>query len=385
MELKKILALSVLLAVAAPSLAQEVTLAPGHPQEYVVVKGDTLWDITGRFLERPWLWPEVWQANPQIENPHLIYPGDVVSLHYRDGKPVLTVRRGGPRPVVRLSPQVRSEPRDTAIPTIPLDAVSQFLTDSRVVSEGELESAPYVVSLGRERLMGGGAIDHVYVRGRDFESGERFAIYRQGALYRNPQGVGGEVLGREAVHVADVVVERVGDPATVRVTRAGREIQAGDRLMPLTEEEFNRPFVPRSPPEGTEGSIVSVVDGVTQIGRHQVVVLNLGSRSGIEPGHVLAVHQKGDLVEDRFAAAPDGRLATYEETTGSFSGDLAEMFNRVGDALGGITEPDPPLVALPDERAGLVMVFRAFDRVSYALVMESSRAMHIHDRVTAPE
>lgn len=384
MEFKKILVLCIALVTPLPGLAEELSLAPNHPQEYTVVRGDTLWDISGRFLDKPWLWPQVWEANPQVANPHLIYPGDVISLHYRDGKPVLSLRRGGERPRVRLSPQVRSESRDGAIPTIPLDAISQFLTDSRVVADGELDAAPYVVSLGREHLLGG-SIDQVYVRGGEFAAGQRFSVYRRGALYRNPQGVGGEVLGREAAHVADIVITRGGDPATAKVTRSGREVLAGDRLMPLTEEEFNRPFVPHPPAAGSEGSIVSVVDGVTQIGQHQVVVLNLGTREGIEPGHVLAVYQKGTLVEDRFAARQDHRRATYEDTTGSFSGDVGEFFNRVGDAIGSVGASDAPLVALPDERAGLVMVFRAFERVSYALVMESFRAMHINDRVTVPD
>ncbi len=387
MDLKKILVLCTALAAASLSLAADdgVALAPGHPQEYVVVKGDTLWDITGRFLEDPWLWPEVWEGNPQIDNPHLIYPGDVITLHYRDGRPVLRLRRSGERPVVRLSPKVRAEPRETAIPTIPLDAISQFLSGSQVVRDGELEDAPYVVSLGKEHLMGG-SIDQVYLRGDGFEAGQRYGVYRRGDLYRNSQGEGGgEVLGREAVHVADVVVTRAGDPATARVIRSGREILAGDRLLALNEAEFNRPFVPHPPAPGTEGSIVSVVDGVTQIGRHQVVVLNLGEQAGLEPGHVLAVYQKGPLVADRFAPREDHRRATYQETTGSLSGDVGEFFDRVGDALGSVQEPDPPLVALPDERAGLVMVFRTFDRVSYALVMESSRAMHVNDRVASPE
>lgn len=364
--------------------AEEVALAKDHPDQYVVQKGDTLWDISGRFLDKPWLWPEVWQVNPQIANPHLIYPGDVISLVYRDGRPILTVRRaGGPRPLVKLSPEVRVESRETAIPTIPLDAISQFLNASTVLTEEEFEAAPYVLAGGKEHLMGSPHAN-VYVRGVG-DDARRFGVYRQGRAYYDTEGAGGgEYLGHEAIHVADVELTRPGDPASVAVINSNREILVGDRLLPLEEEHFTEPFVPHAPVQAVRGSIISVFDGVTQVGRNQVVVLNLGTEDGIESGHVLAVWQKGELVEDEFASPPDRRTASYEDTTGSVSGDVGEFLNRISDAVGSIRKEQPPLVALPDERAGLVMVFRAFDKLSYALVMEATRAMHIYDRVTNP-
>ncbi|MDZ7752109.1 MAG: LysM domain-containing protein [Gammaproteobacteria bacterium] len=371
-------------ALGGAVVAQPATLAADHPDQYVVRKGDTLWDISGRFLQQPWQWPELWERNPQIDNPHLIYPGDVVSLVYRDGRPMLTVRRGGGgRPVVRLGPEVRSEPRETGIPAIPLDAIGAFLNASTVVTDETLAAAPYVVSVGKEHLIGS-PHSNIYVRGVG-EGDTRFAVYRRGRAYTDADGPGGgEYLGHEALHVADVEVVRDGDPATARVLRSNRELLAGDRLLPLAEDHFTEPFVPHAPDGEVRGSIISVFDGVTQIGPNQVVVLNVGENQGIESGHVLAVWQKGPLVEDRFVEQPDRRTASYEESNGGVAADMGEFFNRISDAVGSIRKEQAPLVALPDERAGLVMVFRTFERVSYALVMEAGRAMHLYDRVTNP-
>lgn len=383
MGIKRIILLTLACAVLVPAGADEITLAADHPDTYVVRKGDTLWDISGRFLDKPWLWPRLWERNPQIENPHLIYPGDMLSLVYRDGQPMLTVRRGGARPVVKLSPQVRVQEHERAVPAIPLDAISQFLTASTVVTEDNLAGAPYVVSVGKEHLVGSIHGD-LYVRG-DLGDHSRFGVYRRGEAFRDADGpAGGEYLGHEAVHVATVELERAGDPATMRVLSSSREILAGDRLLPLEEQHFTEPFMPRAPDGEVRGSVISVVDGVTQIGQNQVVVLNLGTADGLETGHVLAVWQKGPLVEDRWADQPDRRTATYQETNGSLAADLGEFINRISDGIGSIQSPEPPLVALPDERAGLVMVFRTFDKVSYALVMESNRPMHLYDRVTNP-
>ena len=370
-------------ALGGAVVAQPATLTADHPDHYVVRKGDTLWDISGRFLQQPWQWPELWERNPQINNPHLIYPGDIVSLVYRDGKPMLTVRRAGGRPVVRLGPEVRSEPLETAVPAIPLDAIGPFLNASRVVTDETLAAAPYVVSVGKEHLIGS-PLGEIYVRGVE-DGTTRFAVYRRGRAYTDADGTGGGAyLGHEALHVADVEVVRDGDPATARVLRSNRELLAGDRLLPLAEEHFTKPFMPHAPDDEVRGSIISVFDGVTQIGPNQVVVLNVGEDEGIESGHVLAVWQKGPLVEDRFAERPDRRTASYEDSNGSLAADMGEFFNRISDAVGSIRKEQPPLVALPDERAGLVMVFRTFEKVSYALVMEASRAMHLYDSVTNP-
>lgn len=347
--------------------AEPIILAPNHPERYVVVRGDTLWDISGRFLRDPWRWPEVWQGNPQVANPHLIFPGDVLQLYIIDGRPVMQVERGGvaiaagvtdggttspraaptdaagrPLRVVKLSPQVREIDLEKAIPVIPMDAISQFLERSLVVEEDELEEAPYVVSLADEHVAGG--TDYrLYARGIEDEEVERYTVVRPGKEYIDPDS--GEYLGMEALYLARAQLVREGDPATFRLSSAKREVLKSDRLLAGEPETFSFSFMPHAPASEIKGRIISAFDAVNQIGQHQVVVLNMGKREGMEPGHVLAVFKDGESVRDPVRG---GR------------------------------------VKLPDERAGTVMIFRTFDRVSYALVMDATRAMNLGDRVLNP-
>lgn len=361
------------------ALADTINLNPSHPDRYVVVEGDTLWDISGRFLRDPWRWPDIWYANPQIENPHLIYPGDVISLVYVDGQPRLQVSRG--HPTVKLSPQVRAESLAGAIPTIPLEAIRQFLSRPMVVTEEEMKQAPYVVASAGEHVVSG-AGDRIYVRGIQDPQQQTFVVVRPGRPYRNPPEKSdifpvpftdslkrlvkdsaneevqttykkaddplGDVLGYDAVHVGDAVVDSYGDPSTLTLIRTTREARVGDLLFPTTEETIEPYFLPRAPDEQVDGQIVSIHDGVTQIGQYQVVILNLGKRDGMEPGHVLAVYAAGEEIRD------------------TVSGNWRNT------------------VKLPDERAGLVMVFRVYERASYALVMKATRAMHVLDLVRNP-
>jgi hypothetical protein len=329
---------------AAPALADEIALNPSHPDTYVVVPGDTLWDISGRFLRDPWLWPEVWHVNPQIANPHLIYPGDIISLVYVDGKPQLRVQRGG-RPTVKLSPTAREERIDRAIPTIPLDTVKQFLTQPLVVEEGELDTAPYVVESADEHLIVG-AGDRVYVRGITDTSVGRYSVFHPGDKLIDPDTQ--EVLGIQAIYQGDATVQSHGDPATLFMERTTREIGIGDRLKPIASDEIHTSFMPHAPEADLRGRIISVYDGVSQIGRFQVVAINRGAREGMEIGHVLRIKQAGQNIEDKVTPA-------------------------VSDT-----------VTLPDEDAGLLMLFRIFDKVSYGLVMESTRPIHVLDYVTTP-
>lgn len=337
---KSLLGMILALVLLGVVRADQVVLNGDHPGVYTVVEGDTLWDISGRFLKHPWQWPEVWEANPQIENPHLIYPGDQIQLTYVDGRPRLGVQRSRE---IKLSPSVRASAHDRSIPPIPLDAIQQFLTRPRVVSPGELATFAYVVGSQDQHLVNGQGA-RIYVRGLPDESTTRYSLFRPGGEYKDPDT--GEVLGHEALHIADAVVARFGDPATATITWSNREVIKGDRLMAQEVEEYTS-FVPRAPAGQVDGSIIAVVDGVTQIGQLNVIVINRGKADGMEPGHVLAIFQAGERITDRLAA-------------------------------------EPGTVQMPEERAGELVVFRTFERVSYALVMNTQRPVHVHDRVRNP-
>ena len=399
---------------------QAPALNPDHPTVYVVKRGDTLWDISEAFLVEPWRWPEIWEVNPQVENPHLIFPGDELALFYRDGQPRIRLRRAGetaagpgeevtriqtgPRDV-KLTPRVRVLPRDDAIPTIPVDAIAQFLAHPLVLTDGEFEAAPYVVSVGSESLVAS-AGRKVYVRGLVPEDGVRFGVYRRGQVYRNPDDES-QILGYEALKVADGVVEAGGDPSTVVLITSSREVLIGDRLFPARDDQIVTNFHPRAPDLELDGRIISVVDGVTQIGENQIVVLDLGTHDGLQRGHVMAVYQRGETVVDQVVEVPPRYdrwwLAPVDESQRprglrGFPQALDDfvvatddgLSEFVGQFLPGEEDPWVPgltkheVVTLPDQRAGTVLVFRPFERVSYALVMQATRAMHVLDVVKTP-
>ncbi len=381
-----ILALCVVWAVRADQIA----LNENHPTSYTVVKGDTLWDIAGRFLQQPWRWPDIWDANQQIANPHLIYPGDEIFLTYKDGRPLLGLRRGR---LVKLSPTVRENTRDRAIPPIPLDAIHQFLSRPRVVSEADIEKAAYVVGSQDEHLATGTGYK-IYVRGIPDNSTNRFSVFRPGGEYRDPDT--NTSLGYEALHIADVVINKFADPATAVITWSNREVIKGDRLMPQELEEYPE-FVPHAPDSVVEGRIISVVDGVSQIGQHHVVVINKGQDDGIGAGHVLAIYQTGEVIRDELGTAQahkkrleDFRRAEAENPSavGRFfdgvANDVRETKLAVDKALGEPVGGAPITVQLPEERAGEVMIFRSFKAVSYGLVMDTQRPVHVLDRVRNP-
>lgn len=329
-----------LLAVSA--MAADVALRADHPEEYVVQKGDTLWDISGRFLEKPWMWPEIWQANPQVANPHLIYPGDRLSLVYVDGRPRLVANRGSGG-VVKLSPEVRSSALGDAIPAIPLEEINAFLTRSRVVGIGELDSAPYVV-VGGARHVITGAGDELHARG-SFPAGEKnYGVFRPGEVFVDPESR--EELGQFAREIGGGRLSAIdGDIATMVVNRSREEIRASDRLLPVAEQKITATFFP-SPPQGeVDGQILGVEDGVSQVGRLDIVVINRGTREGLVEGNVLAIDRRGELVRD------------------PVTGESLQM---------------------PDSRGGLLMVFRTFEKLSFGIVLEATQALAVGDRIVNP-
>ena len=345
MLMKKLLLLVTGLLLVNIAGADQIALRANHPDRYTVVKGDTLWDISARFLETPWRWPEVWSFNPQIKNPHLIYPGDVVSLVYDEqGRPMLKVDRG--QPTVKLSPKIRATRVDTPISTVPLNAIQQFLGHPQVLSESEINNAAYIVASTDGHLITGKG-DVIYVRGLVAGGDTDYTVIRIGDAYHNEGAKPSDILGYEAIQVADAHVEAFGDPSTLRIVNSTREVIVGDRLLPKRDAGFDQTFIPHPPDNPVDGQIIDVVDGVSRIGQYQTVVINKGESDGIETGHVLAVFQSGAKVRD----------------THSGRGEI---------------------VTLPDIRAGILMVIRAFQKVSYAMVMESDRDMRIYDFVRNP-
>jgi len=326
----------------APALVrinEPVPLAEGHPNEYVVKVGDTLWDIAAAFLQDPWYWPEIWYVNPEIENPHLIYPGDVLGLVTIDGTQRVTNIRASS---YRLSPAARITPLTEAISSIPYEAVSAFLTTGVILEKSQSDALPYILETRGERLLAAAGND-VYVRGLSGEApGTRFSIVHIGDPLIDPDN--NRLVGYQGIFIGAGTLRRGGDPATVRLTQSSQEALFGDRLLPETVD-IPLNFFPSSPDSVIDGSIMSVVNGVTQIGQYQVIVVNRGARDGLAVGDTLSVFRKGQVIEDRIKGGS---------------------------------------VLLPDEEAGTVMVFKVYDDISYALVMQATQVIHIHDAVRNP-
>ena len=322
-----------------------VPLAEGHPDTYVVQPGDTLWDIASTFLRDPWYWPEIWHINQEIENPHLIYPGDVLALVMIDGQPRITTVQGSS---YRLSPQVRATPLDEAIQTIPYEQIASFLSRGLVLERDQIDGLPYILATRGEHLIAAAGND-VYVRGGEpARPGTRYSVVHVGDPLIDPDD--DRVVGYQGIYVGEGALARGGDPATVSLTDTSREALQGDRLLP---EAVDIPlnFYPKPPDTQIDGRIISVVDGVSRIGQYHVVVMNRGARDGLAPGDVLSVFQTGDVVTDRFAG---------------------------GASLRG------EKVKLPDEQAGTLLVFKVYDRIGYGLVMEATSDIRVLDAVRNP-
>ena len=327
------------------------------PDRHIVVKGDTLWDISGKFFKDPWKWPHIWGLNKaSIKNPHWIYPGDVIFLDRNTGtlhigqpdsratKPASGTGDVGPAidasGVVRLSPRVRDiRSAHDAIPSIPANVIGPFLTRPLVIEEDALKDAPALIG-ARERRVVLSSDDTGFVKGLPADKGDKWQVYRPGKTFVDPDT--DEVLGIEAIYLGDAEVTNFADVSTVAITHSVQEIYAGDRLVLPTAEEVNS-YLPRAPESNISARVISVYGGVSQGGQNSVITLNKGKRDGLESGHVLALYRKGEVVKHE------------------------------GDTY-----------TLPNERYGLVFVFRVFDKVSYALVMQTKLPVQLLDRANTP-
>lgn len=343
--MRKLLLALALLASSVLVQAQQVELKDNHPTTYTVVKGDTLWDISGHFLKKPWLWKEIWQANPNIKNPNLIYPGDVLTLIYVDGKPKIALKRGASRGTIKLSPVVRTQPLAEAIPTIPLQAVNSFLVKNRIISDPkEFNKAPYIIA-GENGSVVSGAGSKVYARG-ELPAGETgVGIYRQAKEFRDPKT--NELLGVNADEIASAtLVAQQGKVATLRLIRTSQEVRLGDRVFQTESRHIETNFQPSAPKTMINAEIVDVPRGVTQVGSTDVVIVNKGERDGLEAGNVLTIYRLGETVRDE----------------------------TVGDK-----------VKLPDEEAGMLMIFRTYNKLSYGLVLTANKPLSVGDKLKNPQ
>ena len=327
-----------------------IPLAENAPDSYVVKRGDTLWGIAKVFLRDPWFWPEIWQVNPQVQNPHLIYPGDTLRLVYIDGQPQIVLQRGDG---VRVEPRVRSEPLDSAITTIPYATVAAFMSKPSVLDKEQIKAAPYVLAT-RDLHVVMSEGDTVYARGfsSPAELGSHYNVVRVGDALIDPDDH--RLLGYDGVFTGSGHVTRQGDPTTLIMTESSRESRAGDKLI-AGGVDVPLDFIPSAPRVRTNGRIIAVADGVSIIGQYQVVVVNRGARDGLAPGNVLGVFDTGPVVPDT---------------------DKKGFFNL--DTLGA------KKVALPSERTGTFMVFKTFDNISYGLIMEATNLIRVGDKIQNP-
>jgi len=394
--MKKIFLLLTILTFSFNLYADALQLKPNHPETYIVKRGDTLWDISGKFLKQPWKWAEIWEINPQIKNPHLIYPGDVLSLIYIDGKPKITLNRGQSRGTVKLSPKVRTTPIIEPIPTISLKEINSFLVHNRIfTTQKEFNDNPYILAGKDGHLAGSIAGDLMYARGNfnyipEVDSQEqeyiaeqipdatdvdetfaitapddpcrpcdepiievtkeepifeepiieeqpkhdgKYSLFVLGKTYTDPVtkkiiGINGDYVGSaETIDIQD-------DIAKVLITSTNRAVTAGTRLViPEKDRDYKSSFILSAPAEKIEGMIIDVPRGAMRGGAYDVVVINKGLVDNIVEGNVLSIYKRSEKIKDRVSN---------------------QMIN------------------LPEEQVGFLMVFRAYDYVSYALVLETS-------------
>jgi hypothetical protein len=329
-----------------PVQKPELRVRENAPLRYVVKKGDTLWGIASKFLRDAWQWPEIWYVNPNVKNPHLIYPGNVLTLIYVDGRPMIRasdgVSMGGDGTLAgdgrglddRLSPSARGQRLDQAIPAIPMEAIRDFLQKTRVIEPEVFKRAPYIIAF-RDPQVAAGAGSVAYVKGLVAGPNAAYNVVRFGEKFRDPET--NEELGWEAIPVGDAEVIDFDTVSTVNLAATVREARSGDHLIAPEEESFDAFFYPKLPAKAHDGRILSVLDGTGQIGQYSIVALNRGAREGIERGDVFTVLDSGRTARD-----PYGTSAS---------------------------------ILLPPVEAGTMMVFKVTPKISYALVMSATRAI----------
>jgi hypothetical protein len=353
----------------------EIKLVDNAPDRYIVVKGDTMWTISKRFLKDPWRWPDVWHMNQdQIKNPQLIYPGNIIVLDRSRGEPQLKLAI--PISEAKLDPKVRVQAIPSDIPSISPSLIEPFLSQPLVIEEGGLDNSPKIVATQEDRVYTG-AGNKIYVAGISGTPQNLWQIYRPGSALIDPEG--GATLGYEATYLGTAQVTRQGNPTTFEVLSATQEIGAGDRLTPAARvAPLN--YVPHAPDNFVQGRVMSSYADEGETGNSSIITINRGSRDGMEIGHVLALYRFGEYINDTVPAYPKPTLVDGKPVYSGEGPDPRDPI--VGPRAKKATKKER--IKLPDERYGLIFVFRVFDRVSYALVLDVSRPVHINDVVQTP-
>lgn len=356
-------------------LADVITIRDDAPQNYVVKKGDTLWDISQIYLNDAWQWPKLWRLNPQIENPDLIYPGDMISLVYdADGVPMLVVNRN----YKKLSPTQRKiKKKDLAVPTVPLQLIRPYLSFEQSVDLEKLDSLPYV--LGANENVKRATVGHVLYTSGELEVGKQYAMYRKGKAYMDPETE--LLLGYEITLIATGRAFREGNvernqPSSLSVTNARKEIRAGDLLMPVTEgQSLPAFFTMRAPENNVSGSIIDATAKLREFSKTAVVVLDLGEANDVKAGHILDIVRSSPQVID----TENG--PRYEEDASRYDRLVADIKKQTKRVM---KETKETRYTMPRERVGQLMVFKVYENISYAMVMDTYRPVRVGDNVINP-
>ncbi|MBC7787508.1 MAG: LysM peptidoglycan-binding domain-containing protein [Methylophilaceae bacterium] len=383
----RIITLLVFCCVSLNSYADELQLQKDHPERYVVVKGDTLWSISGKFLKNPWLWPKIWNMNrAEIKNPHWIYPGDVVVLDTTSGQPKLRLLHEK----VTLQPGVVIEPLEKKpILSIAPNVITPFLSQPLLIENGQLDKAPRIIAGQDDRVVLSPGT-RIYVNELAQNQGANWFVYRLGDPLIDPDT--NKTLGTEAVYLGDAKITKFGTPATADIIRAKEEIFIKDRLI-SAPDSLQTNFVPHAPDLNIVGRIIKVYGGIAEAGPNSVVSLNRGSLDGLEVGHVLAINRYGRVIKDSEYIAPKAdSIKTEKPKLSELNFDVSHdkdgkpivNFAKDKQTAPGEVILDPGQVKLPDERIGLLMVFKTFDHVSYGLIMEATESVHTLDSVIKP-
>ncbi len=393
------LVISLALLLAMPALADTLKLQDNAPDKYVVVKGDTLWDISGRFLKDPWRWPQIWNLNrEEIKNPHWIYPGDLIVLDRSGKEPRLSLVRGtNGMQTVKLSPGVRAtDISGDAIQSIPIRVIHPFLSQPRVVPQGAFDDAPFILGSNTERVVLAAGDDAFATGGKDGVT--RWNVLRPGKPLTDPET--GEVLGYEVEYLGDARTLMAGAPQKIRITQSAQEILPRDKLVEA-DDSTTFEYMPHAPEGKISGRIISAYGSLSDSGRYQTVVINRGSRDGLEPGHVLTVFREGlavtltrdekdrmTWVNEKTAGVPNGGAWLYNDVR-CLKENGKVTYNQTADVRSAfrstcLGNSNDRAIKLPDARSGLVMVYRVYDRVSYALIMQSDGPVYLLDTVKTP-